>query len=438
MGRALSAGWPELLRTQDAENRYLRAQLAPGTYWNVDPPERFSDQRAPILGQVALGTAVSDWLRVFGIGPTAMLGYSLGESAGLFALRAWTDRDEMLHRLNVSPLFRTELAGPCEAARRAWGIAPGGPVEWRAGIVPCPAETVRAALEGRSRVYLLIVNTPGETVIGGARAAVERLVGDLGCPFLPLPVVSTVHCPLARPVEAAYRALHTLATTPPPGIAFYSGASGAPTPSTARPPPRPSSHRPCTTIDFPRVVERAYADGVRVFIEVGPGGSCTRLISATLGDRPHLARTACLAGHDPLSTLLDLLGRLIAERVRVDLGTLYGQETHVVGHRLETPAEAPARMLTVAVGGRPFEVPPPPALRSAGPGGSGSGGETGTGSGDVPVPIFAAAADVVAVNGDSTSKTRSQSPASADPFSVPWTGAGVLALSSSALESDIA
>ena len=44
----------------------------------------------------ALGTIVSDWLRSFGIAPAAMIGYSLGESAGLFALCAWTERDEML------------------------------------------------------------------------------------------------------------------------------------------------------------------------------------------------------------------------------------------------------------------------------------------------------------------------------------------------------
>ena len=176
-----------------------------------------------------------------------MIGYSLGESAGLFALAAWTERDEMLRRLDASPLFRTELAGPCDAARRAWGLAAGEPVDWVAGIVACPAETVRSALDGRSRVYLLIVNTPGEIVIGGDRTAVERLVGDLGCLFVPLPLVSTVHCAVAAAVEAAYRELHLLATTPPPGIPVLQRRLGPRrTPSTARPPPTRSSRRHCT------------------------------------------------------------------------------------------------------------------------------------------------------------------------------------------------
>ena len=289
-----------------------------------------------------------------------MIGYSLGESAGLFALRAWTERDEMLQRLVASPLFRTELAGPCDAARRAWGLAEGKPVEWRAGIVACPAETVRVALEGRSRVYLLIVNAPGETVIGGAahggRAAGRR-------PGLPLrPVAPGQHGPL--PGGAAGRGrLSRAAPARDHAAAGHSRstaeAGAARTPPTARPPPRRSSRRHCTRSTSRRVVERAYADGLRVFVEVGPGGSCSRMIAAILGDRPHLARPACLAGHDPLATLLDLLGRLIAERVRVDLGPLYGQETSAVGARLEATADIPPRMLTVAVGGRPFSVPRP-------------------------------------------------------------------------------
>ena len=72
-------------------------------------------------------------LRGLGIKPDAAIGYSLGETAALVALRAWSRRDEMLHRLQASPLFHTELAGRCDAARRAWGIAPEEQVDWVAG-----------------------------------------------------------------------------------------------------------------------------------------------------------------------------------------------------------------------------------------------------------------------------------------------------------------
>ena len=107
---------------QDSENRYLRDQFAPEVWWNGTLPPRFADQRLPILGQVTVGSLVTDILRGLGVKPDAAIGYSMGESAALVALRAWGDRDEMLSRLQSSPLFESELAGPCHAARRAWGI----------------------------------------------------------------------------------------------------------------------------------------------------------------------------------------------------------------------------------------------------------------------------------------------------------------------------
>jgi len=359
MGRDLSAEWPGVFRALDAETRHLRSQLAPGARWEAADNAPFADQRAPIMGQVVLGTLTADLLRSFGVRPDAVVGYSLGESAALFAARAWTDRDGMQARLDASPLFRTELAGPCEAARRAWGLRPGEPADWAAGIVAHPAGAVREALRDTPRAYLLIVNTPGEAVVGGRRGDVERLVARLGGPFLPLPMVSTVHCEVARQVEAAYRALHLWDTTPPPGLRFYSAAWGR-----AYSPDRETAAAALVaqatgTVDFPAVVRRAYDDGVRVFLEAGPGASCSRMIRATLGDRPHSARSACVAGEDAVSTVLELLARLVAERVPVDLSTLYGGDARAVPHATG-PEEAAARSLLVPVGGRPFAVPAPP------------------------------------------------------------------------------
>src|SRR5262249_29952847 len=156
----------------------------------------------------------------------AVIGYSLGETAGLFALGAWTERDEMPRRMTASMLFTHDLAGPCTAARKAWRLTDSETVAWVAGVVVCPADKVRQALIGKERVYLLIVNTPEECVIGGDRAAVTALVSQLGCPFLPVTGVSTVHCPIVEEVAGPYRNLHLLKTTSPPGVRFYSAAWG--------------------------------------------------------------------------------------------------------------------------------------------------------------------------------------------------------------------
>ena len=155
----------------------------------------------------------------------ALAWFSPGRMGTLIALKAWTDRDVLLRRLQSSPLFQTELAGPCDAARRLWGIPDTEPVDWVAGIVPRAAEAVRTAIAAQSRVYVLIRNTAEETVIGGHRQAVSEVIKALRCPFVELPTVSTVHCEIGRTVERDYRALHDLNTTAPSGIEFYSGRS---------------------------------------------------------------------------------------------------------------------------------------------------------------------------------------------------------------------
>jgi acyl transferase domain-containing protein/3-hydroxymyristoyl/3-hydroxydecanoyl-(acyl carrier protein) dehydratase len=357
MGRGLSAYWPEVFRRQDRENARLRDQYQPDVFWNRPTLETFRGRRSPIAGQVALGTAVADVLQGFGVRPSAVLGYSLGESGALFAMRAWPDRDEMARRMLASPLFSTELAGPCDAARRAWGLPLGDEPDWVAGVVNCPAAAVREAIRGRERVYLLIVNTPRECVIGGERRGLNALVADLGCVFLPLPGVSTVHCEVAREVESAYRDLHTLETVAPPGIRFYSAARGESYPLTREAAAAAIVAQAVDTVDFSALIERAYADGVRAFVEVGPGASCSRMIGQILGDRPHLARSACLPGQDDHATILRLLGHLIAERVPVDLSSLDDDQTSIIDHI------SPSRSLTIRPGGQPFRIPPPPARR---------------------------------------------------------------------------
>jgi PfaB family protein len=349
MGRELSAHWPGVLCAQDSKNELLRSQMAAGTYWNADPPEVFADHRSSIFGQVSLGTFVSDLLRSHGVRPDSAIGYSLGETTALFALGGWTDRDLMFRRFDASTLFRSDLAGPCDAARKAWSLEEDEKVDWVAGILQRPAEKVRAALEGIERAYLLIINTDRQVVVGGQRDAVRRLVESVGGRFHPLPLVSTVHCEVVRAVEGPYHDLHLLETTPPPDVRFYSGSTGEPYVVGRESAAGSILGHALHGVDFPTVIRRAYDDGVRVFVEVGPGASCTRMIGDILEGRPHIAIAACPGEREPIAAFLAVLGRLVAERFPVDLASLYGQDERGL-------TEVSTRTLKVKVGGQPFAV----------------------------------------------------------------------------------
>ncbi len=357
MGLELSTRWPEILRRQDGENRRLHDQFQPELFWNgAANNELDSDHRAVIFGQVATGCAVSDLVRSFGIEPQTIIGYSLGESAGLFSQRAWRDRDLMLTRMQESTLFTADLAGECRAARRAWHLPEGTEVSWSIGVVDLPAETVRKALSGRERVYLLIVNSPDECVIGGDEAMMKELVDHLGCRFFPLQGVTTVHCSVAEEVARPYHDLHLFPTTPHPGVTFYSGARGTSYRVTSESAADAILAQALEGIDFPKVIEAAYSAGVRIFLEMGPGNSCSRIIGRILAGRPHIARSACYQGQDQTSTLLRLLASLVAERVPVDLAPLYAIP------QLEAGTSGQGITVRVPASGKGF-APPLPAKR---------------------------------------------------------------------------
>lgn len=115
MGRELGQQWPQILDRLDFENDALASQFASGKFWSTPSDAPFSHEEV-IFGQVWLGTFVSDVISQFGIRPNAIIGYSLGETAGFFSTRTWTDRDVMLRRIRETDLFDTRKNVSCASA----------------------------------------------------------------------------------------------------------------------------------------------------------------------------------------------------------------------------------------------------------------------------------------------------------------------------------
>jgi PfaB family protein len=362
MGREIAALWPDVVGRLDGESRRLRDQFEPAIWWSRSVPAAFADHRIPILASVWVACLVTEILRGFALNPKAAIGYSMGESSALLSLRAWPDRDELCARIQSSTLFQNDLAGPCQAARRHWGLDSTEPVNWIAGIVPSSAESVADVIAPGQRVYLLARNSADECVIGGQRPAVEEVVNRVGSSFLELAHISTVHCEIGRLVEAQYHALHDLETNAPAGIDFYSGTSGRSYAVDRRSAAAAITRLAIDAIDFPAVIERAYQDGVRVFLEVGPGGSCTRLVDRILGTRPHAALSACRPDIEPYHTILEALGTLVAWNVPIDLAGLYGSDR--TGHLIDSAgadrgSSQQHRTIHINVRSRTFAAPEP-------------------------------------------------------------------------------
>jgi PfaB family protein len=324
---------------------YPRRRHAPGP---ADLDRAKAELRGDALGmiQTSLGftlllTAV---LREqFGLRPAAALGYSMGEASMLWSLGAWQAGDEALRRLRESPLFARRLTGRREAAREYLGLGDTDLDDvWCVYIAQATPEAARERLRGEPQAFLTHINTPREVVISGAPDAVRRAVADLGCESFRAPFNIVMHCPA---MHSEYEALVELNRLPaaPTGITFYGAADYGPLPQDSEQIARSLARAICQPVDFPRLVERAYADGVRLFVEPGPAGTCTRWAGAILTGRPHVALALNRQGSDDASALLAVLARLVSQRVPLDLTPLLPAG--------EAPASERGLSRTITLGG---------------------------------------------------------------------------------------
>ena len=154
-----------------------------------------------------------------------------------------------------------------------------------------------------------------------------------------------------------YRELHLFSTTPPVGTSFYSCIWGRAYTVNRDSATDSITEQALGFFDYTRVINEAYKDGVRIFIEMGPGNSCSRMIKEILGDKPHIASAICVKKQDEVNNVLHLLARLIAEGVAVDLHFLYGKRSAYIQSSDSVPS------IVVDIGGQDFKILTPTALR---------------------------------------------------------------------------
>ena len=229
MGRDMGIQWPSILRQMDAETRQLKKQMIPERFipyrmswenqWETQALHQIhADPLSAIFGQVMHGCVTARLMQQFMAPPEAVIGYSLGETAGLVAMGAWKGQDHLLKRMLESPLFKTELTGPCLSLRSAWNIDPEKPFEWQVVAVDRAADEVMTVIKQFPMTRLLIINSPRESVIGGEKESIDTVVKTLNCHAVVLDGVVTVHCDAVDPVKEDYRQLHLHPVDPPGNI----------------------------------------------------------------------------------------------------------------------------------------------------------------------------------------------------------------------------
>ncbi len=274
----------------------------------------------------ALFTAV---LRhVFHVDPDFALGYSLGEPGMMASLEVWEDFGELSDRFQASPTFREELSGPMRAVKRSWNLPVAGegvtgPRVWESFTLQAPPSEIEEAIRGEERVYLTIVNSREEAVIAGEPEACRRVIKKLGCKHYPLGLDLAIHCEPTRLEYDRIVDIYTLPVRKNPDIKFYSSSCYKPIPLRSKAVAHSIAKAYSEKVDFPRLVNQAYEDGARLFIELGSRKFCCNLIEKILAGRKHLAMAVNVKGTKDQASVVRLLAQLVSHRVPVDLSPLF-------------------------------------------------------------------------------------------------------------------
>ena len=319
MGRPLLQAFPSL--GTSLFEAHPKAAIALSTPWpadgNVAPLLRLWSASA--LCQVHAEFS-RDWLN---FKPDAVIGYSSGESNSLFSTGIWTDLSAMISDARGGMLFTEEIGGKMGAVAREWGVD----VDWQTWTILAPVTEVSTLVAAEPHLELSVIHSDADCIIAGQADAAERVCAIIGkhrC--LRLHYDLAVHVPALNRVSEPWLDLHRRTVTEVPDITVYSGGYGAAYTPSKEACAAAILAQANKTLDFRKVIEAAYADGVRIFLEHGPQASCSRWIRDILGDREALVVALDRKGGG-LAPSLEAAAALWAASVEIGLEKLTKQCT---------------------------------------------------------------------------------------------------------------
>lgn len=320
-GRALVAEFPFLL---DEIRRRVLLDIPVPSWLLADRDVAAQTEAEHLMANAILTTAHVGFTRcLLGLEPHAAIGLSLGEATALFALEAWDNPLAYFADFDRHGIFAVELGGEFRAVQRSWQCSPQEAGQFQSWRLLAPVDAIRAALTDEPRLHVTTIHTNNDVILGGDGTAVARLLARFpqGKSFRFLTDLA-VHCPEAAESAPVWRQMHERKTRMVDGIRFYSHATGRPVAIEAQAIADALTRQVVQTIDFRQVINNAWDDGVRIFVEHGPQAGCSGFISRILGKRPHLA--IAMDNGDPrsLDHAFKGVAQLVAAGLPLDLKAL--------------------------------------------------------------------------------------------------------------------
>lgn len=271
MGKAFYDAYPSLKPVYDEASTVLGYDVAELCF--TGPAERLNRTEFTQPALLVSSVAALKLFEPVGIKPVAVAGHSLGEYSALVAAGGVSFRDAV-------GLVQKRGRYMSEAVATGTGLV--------AALLGMTTEAVKEVCRRASSVGVIAAanfNSPGQVVIAGEKAAVERaieLAKTQGCKkAIPLPVSVPVHTPLMQP--AADRLAKDLAV-----VRWSDLSAPLVNNAEAKAISRADEIRPSLVRQLPssvlweETVHTMNKMGVTTFIEIGPGTVLTGLIKRIL------------------------------------------------------------------------------------------------------------------------------------------------------------
>ncbi|MCS5697921.1 SDR family NAD(P)-dependent oxidoreductase [Cyanobium sp. FGCU-52] len=321
MGSTAALYFSELRSALQQGDRWLAARFETPLSQAIFPPGAYDEatlanQKQQLndtrVAQPALGVIEMGYLalaRRLGLVPVALCGHSCGEYTALFAAQALSAEDFL----------------QLSAERGRIMAAAGAGADGAMAAIQAPFNQVLAALADHPDVVVANRNAPRQTVISGRREQVAAVVEqfnaqDIVCSLLP--VSGAFHSPLVAPASAALTDAIARVTIAPPQVPVFSNATALPYPRDVEAVRRQLAEHAVRPVNFVGQIEAMVAEGVRVFLELGPKNILADLTEQILEGRDGVAISLDRRG-DGLSGLLNGLGQLAIAGVPLRAGELF-------------------------------------------------------------------------------------------------------------------
>ncbi len=284
--------------------------------WGEPRPSRFFESDAGPAGvdlggvlTTTTGLALAQALSELGVPVSAMAGPSSGENAALIAAGAMAFESrgqlfELLHSLFTHGNQAERQGRAPEADFLAVSMDDRGPL--------------REVLERfPDQLWVALDNCPRQLVLAGTSQAIlaaEARLAQSGAFSFRLPFRRAYHTPLYAPVARDLeREVYPRLPMATPQIPVYSCSRAEPYPEDPDAIRALAAEQWGTTVRFRETLLRMHQDGIRHFIEVGPGGRLAGFVRDTLRALPHSAWTTAAEGRSEIVQLLEVAAFLYCE-----------------------------------------------------------------------------------------------------------------------------